>query len=165
MKKLVVGTLALAILGMMITNGSNAYAADKQENTVVEYSVEGDYTLLIPKKVNLSSENSTEMSVSTINRNLEPGKEVVIRLTAGLSADGEVELQRTDSTSDKVTSSLKSNNNVVTVANPVIGSFTGYALEETEVSKIEFGIPQGEKRAGAYQTTLTFVAAYSPDPE
>lgn len=160
MKKLVVSTLALATLGMMITNGSNAYAANKQEDTVVEYSVEGDYTLVIPEKVNLSSENSTEMSVSTINRNLEPGKEVEIKLTTGLSADGEIELERTGSTSDKVTSSLKSNNNVVTVTDPVIGSFTGYALEETEVSKIEFGIPQGEKKAGAYQATLTFAAAY-----
>ncbi len=34
------------------------------------------------------------MSVKTINRNLEPGKEVEVTLSSGLSADGEIELQR-----------------------------------------------------------------------
>ncbi|EOB1100269.1 hypothetical protein ACRVLY_002963, partial [Listeria monocytogenes] len=35
-----------------------------------------------------------------------------------------------------------------------------YAMEETEVSKIQIGNPQGDKKAGAYQTTLTFTAAF-----
>ncbi|EAC2314158.1 hypothetical protein RDV36_002761, partial [Listeria monocytogenes] len=103
---------------------------------------------------------ATEMSVKTINRNLEPGKEVEVTLSSGLSADGEIELQRVGAISDVITSSFKSNNSVVPMANPVIGSFSGYAMEETEVSKIQIGNPQGDKKAGAYQTTLTFTAAF-----
>ncbi|HAA3121046.1 TPA_asm: hypothetical protein GEJ33_00005, partial [Listeria monocytogenes] len=141
-------------------SGGTAYAADKEGNTVVEYSVEGDYTLVVPEKVNLSNDNATEMSVKTINRNLEPGKEVEVTLSSRLSADGEIELQRVGATSDVITSSFKSNNSVVPMANPVIGSFSGYAIEETEVSKIQIGNPQGDKKAGAYQTTLTFTAAF-----
>lgn len=160
MKKLIVGTVALATLGMVVFNGSTAQAADKSENTVVEYAVEGDYTLVIPEKVSLKHNETTGMSVKTVNRNLEPGKEVEVKLTNGLSADGEIELQRVGSASDKVTSSLKSNDVLVPVANPVIGSFTGYAIAETEVSKIEFGIPQGQILAGSYTTTLTFGASY-----
>lgn len=156
MKKLVVGTLAIATFGMMVINGSTAHA----DTTKVEYSVEGDYTLVIPQTINLLHNNVTEMSVKTVNRNLEPGKEVEIAITDGLSADGEIELQRTGSISDVLTSSIKSNNNPVTIANPVIGSFTGYAAAETEVSKIEFGIPQGQQLAGSYSTTLTFGASY-----
>ncbi|HAO6544858.1 TPA: hypothetical protein IQC52_002844, partial [Listeria monocytogenes] len=117
-------------------------------------------TLVVPEKVNLSNDNATEMSVKTINRNLEPGKEVEVTLSSGLSADGEIELQRVGATSDVITSSFKSNNSTVTMANPVIGSFSGYAIEETEVSKIQIGSPQGDKKAGAYQTTLTFTAAF-----
>lgn len=112
----------------------------------MEYSVEGDYTLVVPEKVNLSNDNATEMSVKTINRNLEPGKEVEVTLSSGLSADGEIELQRVGATSDVITSSFKSNNSTVTMANPVIGSFSGYAIEETEVSKIQIGSPQGDKK-------------------
>lgn len=164
MKKEVVSTVALATLGMMFLNGKTVLAADKTENTVVEYAVEGDYTLVIPEKVILSHNSITEMSVKTVNRNLEPGKEVEIKLSSGLSADGEIELQRDGSTSDVITSSLKSNNAIVPVANPVIGRFTGFAMPETEVSKIEFGIPQGQKLAGSYNTTLTFEASYVEEP-
>ncbi|WP_071879603.1 hypothetical protein, partial [Enterococcus termitis] len=156
MKKLVVGTLALATLGMMVINGSTAQA----DTTKVEYSVEGDYTLVIPQTVNLLHDNTTEMSIKTINRNLAPNKEVEITISDGLSADGEIELQRTNSASDVLTSSIKSNNNPVSITNPVIGSFTGYAMAETEVSKVEFGVPQGQQLAGNYSTTLTFAAAY-----
>lgn len=156
MKKLVVGVSVLATLGMVIFIGNTAHA----DTTKVEYSVESDYTLVIPQSVNLLHDTVTEMSVKTINRNLEPEKEVEIRVTNGLKADGEIELERTGSTSDKLTSSIKSNGTSVTVANPVIGSFTGYAMAETEVSKIEFGIPQGEKLAGSYSTTLVFGASY-----
>lgn len=156
MKKLVVGTLALATLGMMVINGSTAQA----DTTKVEYSVEGDYTLVIPQTVNLLHDNTTEMSIKTINRNLAPGKEVEITISNGLSADGEIELQRTASVSDVLTSSIKSNNAPVLITNPVIGSFTGYATAETEVSKVEFGVPQGQQLAGSYSTTLTFAAAY-----
>ncbi|AVS30511.1 TPA_asm: hypothetical protein GJA55_10905 [Listeria monocytogenes] len=160
MNKLVLSTLSVAAMGMVFFSGGTAYAADKEGNTVVEYSVEGDYTLVVPEKVNLSNDNATEMSVKTINRNLEPGKEVEVTLSSGLSADGEIELQRVGATSDVITSSFKSNNSTVTMANPVIGSFSGYAIEETEVSKIQIGSPQGDKKAGAYQTTLTFTAAF-----
>ncbi|MBC2108852.1 hypothetical protein [Listeria innocua] len=160
MNKLVLSTLSVAAMGMVFFSGGTAYAADKEGNTVVEYSVEGDYTLVVPEKVNLSSDNATEMSVKTINRNLEPGKEVEVTLSSGLSADGEIELQRVGAISDVITSSFKSNNSTVTMANPVIGSFSGYAMEETEVSKIQIGNPQGDKKAGAYQTTLTFTAAF-----
>ncbi|EAE7092367.1 hypothetical protein BI336_01270 [Listeria monocytogenes] len=160
MNKLVLSTLSVAAMGMVIFSGGTAYAADKEGNTVVEYSVEGDYTLVVPEKVNLSNDNATEMSVKTINRNLEPGKEVEVTLSNGLSADGEIELQRVGAISDVITSSFKSNNSIVPMANPVIGSFSGYAMEETEVSKIQIGNPQGDKKAGAYQTTLTFTAAF-----
>ncbi|EAC4530680.1 hypothetical protein Q838_03855 [Listeria monocytogenes] len=160
MNKLVLSTLSVAAMGMVIFSGGTAHAADKEGNTVVEYSVEGDYTLVVPEKVNLSNDNATEMSVKTINRNLEPGKEVEVTLSSGLSADGEIELQRVGATSDVITSSFKSNNSTVTMANPVIGSFSGYAIDETEVSKIQIGSPQGDKKAGAYQTTLTFTAAF-----
>ncbi|EAE1669331.1 hypothetical protein Q9T56_002632 [Listeria monocytogenes] len=160
MNKLVLSTLSVAAMGMVIFSGGTAYAADKEGNTVVEYSVEGDYTLVVPEKVNLSNDNATEMSVKTINRNLEPGKEVEVTLSSGLSADGKIELQRVGAISDVITSSFKSNNSVVPMANPVIGSFSGYAMEETEVSKIQIGNPQGDKKAGAYQTTLTFTAAF-----
>ncbi|QGF44197.1 hypothetical protein GH758_00010 [Listeria monocytogenes] len=159
MNKLVLSTLSVAAMGMVFFSGGTAYAADKEGNTVVEYSVEGDYTLVVPEKVNLSNDNATEMSVKTINRNLEPGKEVEVTLSSGLSADGEIELQRVGAISDVITSSFKSNNSVVPMANPVIGSFSGYAMEETEVSKIQIGNPQGDKN-GAYQTTLTFTAAF-----
>ncbi|PXD34712.1 hypothetical protein C9846_00015 [Listeria monocytogenes] len=40
------------------------------------------------------------------------------------------------------------------------GTAYAYAMEETEVSKIQIGNPQGDKKAGAYQTTLTFTAAF-----
>ncbi len=107
MNKLVLSTLSVAAMGMVIFSGGTAYAADKEGNTVVEYSVEGDYTLVVPEKVNLSNDNATEMSVKTINRNLEPGKEVEVTLSSGLSADGEIELQRVGAISDVITSSFK----------------------------------------------------------
>lgn len=156
MEKLVGSMMTFATLGMMVINGSTAQA----DTTKVEYSVEGEYTLVIPQTVSLLQDSTTEVSIKTVNRNLEPDQEVEISITDGLSGDGEIKLQRTGSDSDVLTSSIKSKNNLVTIANPVVGSFTGYVMAETEVTKIEFGIPQGDLLAGSYSTTLTFGAGY-----
>lgn len=156
MKKTILSTLILGTFAILTINSSSANA----DTTIVEYSVDSDYTLIIPQSINLLPDDAVEMSIKTVNRNLKPGQEVEVSLTSGLSKDGEIELQRSNSTSDTLTSSIKSNGSVITLSDPIICSFDGYAMEETEVSKIEFGTPQGEKLAGSYGTTLVFEAGF-----
>lgn len=155
MKKLVsgatIGMIALGTLGLSTT----ALA----DTTAVEYDVDSTYTLIIPQRVELNANSVTDMSIKTVNRNLEPGDTIAVSISSGLEADGEIKLERTGSISDTLTSSVKVGGSAVTLANPVVGEFSGYAMAETEVSSIEFGIPQGNKLAGGYSQTLVFTAA------
>lgn len=50
----------------------------QEDITKVEYSVEGGYTLVISQTVKLLYENTPEMSINSVNRNLSPNKEVEI---------------------------------------------------------------------------------------
>jgi hypothetical protein len=156
MKKTVLSTLILGVFALMTVNSGTVNA----DTTKVEYSVDSDYTLVIPQSIHLLPDEAVEMSIKTVNRNLKPGQEVEVSLASGLSKDGEIELQRSNSISDVLTSSIKSNGSLIVLSNPVICSFDGYAMDETEVSTIEFGIPKGEKLAGSYNTTLVFEAGY-----
>ncbi len=45
------------------------------------------------------------------------------------------------------------------MANPLSEAFQVMRWRK-RVSKIQIGNPQGDKKAGAYQTTLTFTAAF-----
>lgn len=155
MMKKVGTTAALGMIGLGILGGSVTAFAD---TTAVEYDVDSTYTLIIPQRVELNSASVTNMSIKTVDRNLEPGSTIEVAITSGLAADGEIELERIGSTSDKLTSSVKVGGADVSLSNPVVGDFSGYAPAETEVSSIEFGIPQGNKLAGGYSQTLVFAA-------
>lgn len=148
---LAVGTVAIGSLGM----GQTALA----DTTSVEYAVDSSYTLIIPQRVELNSNSATTMSVKTINRNLEPGDTKTISITNGLESDGQIQLERIGSASDTLTSTITADGTSVTLANPIVGQFSGYEVAETQVSEIEFGIPQGTKLAGGYSTTLVFNVA------
>lgn len=155
MNKLVSG----AAIGMVTLGSLGLGAAAFADSTAVEYDVDSTYTLIIPQKVELNSDSVTNMSIKTKDRNLEPGDTIAVSITSGLEADGEIKLERKGSTSDSLTSSVQVDGVDVSLANPVVGEFSGYALEETEVSSIEFGIPQGNKLAGGYAQTLVFTAS------
>lgn len=155
MKKLVTKA-ALGMIGLGIFGGSVTAFAD---STSVEYDVDSTYTLIIPQRVELNSASVTNMSIRTVNRNLEPGATVEVAITSGLATTGGIELERIGSTSDKLTSSIKVNGADVTLADPVVGDFAGYEQNETEISSIEFGVPQGSKLAGGYSQTLVFTAS------
>ena len=146
--KLTLGMIGLTCLG----DGSDIFA----DTTTVEYDVDSSYTLVIPQKVELQSNNTTNMSIKTINRNLEPGVTMAVSISEGLDKDGEIKLERKGSTSDVLTSTVKVEGEAVTLANPTVGEFSGYETDETEVSSIEFGVPQGDKLAGSYSQTLVF---------
>lgn len=155
MKKLVsgatIGMIALGTLGL----GKAALA----DTTAVEYDVDSTYTLVIPQRVELNSDSVTNMSIKTVNRNLAPGDTIAVSIQSGLSTDGEIKLERVGNILDKLTSTVKVGGSAVTMADPVVGEFSGHEMSETEISSIEFGIPQGNKLAGGYLQTLVFKAA------
>lgn len=148
---LTAGTIAIGSLGMMQTASA--------DTTSVEYDVDSTFTVIIPQRVELKSDSETTMSIKTVDRNLEPTDVKQISVTSGLDADGQIKLERNGSASDTLTSTFKADGTAVTLANPVVGEFSGYQAAETEVSEIEFGIPQGTKLAGGYATTLVFTVA------
>lgn len=154
MKKLLggvaIGLIALGGIGL----GKTALA----EETSVEYAVDSTYTLIIPQRVELSSNSVTNMSIKTVNRNLELGNTMEVTISSGLDADGEIKLERSINPSDTLTSSVKVGGSLVPLSNPVVGEFSGYEMNEAEVGLIEFGIPQGNKLAGTYTQTLVFTA-------
>lgn len=151
--KNVISKLTLGMIGLTCLGGGSDIFAD---TTTVEYDVDSSYTLVIPQKVELQSNNTTNMGIKTINRNLEPGVTMAVSISEGLDKDGEIKLKRKGSTSDVLTSTVKVEGEAVTLANPTVGEFSGYEKDETEVSSIEFGIPQGDKLAGSYSQTLVF---------
>lgn len=155
MKKGMMSLFYLCAIGSTLFVSRNIQA----EETVVEYEVTGQYTLVIPSRVTLNTNSSTTMAIKTVNRNLEPDKEVEVLLTDGLASDGEIELTRVNA-SGALRSSIKVEGNGVKATNPIIGKFSGFVLEETEIASIEFGAPQGQRLAGVYDTTLTFAASY-----
>lgn len=148
---LTAGTIAIGSFGMM----QKAFA----DTTSVEYDVDSTFTVIIPQRVELKSDSETTMSIKTIDRNLEPADVKQVSVTSGLDSDGQIKLERNGNPSDTLTSTIKANGAAVTLANPVVAEFSGYQIAETEVSEIEFGIPQGTKLAGGYSTTLVFTVA------
>lgn len=145
---LIAGTVVIGSLGL-----AKITLAD---TTLVECDVDSSYTVIIPQRVELNADSVTTMSIKTSNRNLEPGDSKEISITSGLEASGEIKLERVGSPTDSLTSTIRTNGEPVVLSNPVVGEFSGYAIAETEVSEIEFGIPQGTKLAGGYSTTLVF---------
>lgn len=150
----------IAVLLMVAAGCSFGQEALANKQTTVNYEHASSYTLIIPAKVQLSFSESTELILSTVDRNLSPSSEVEVKLIDGLTADGEITLSRENASGDTLVSSIKTAGNDVTNANRVVGSFKGFVAEETPISVIDLGIPQGNKLAGDYKTELVFSAAY-----
>ena len=155
MKKLLSG-VTIGLLGLGVSGFGAIASAD---TTSVEYDVDSTYTLIIPQRVELNADAVTNMSIKTVNRNLEPGKSVDVSITSGIENDGEIKLERNGSSSDTLTSTLKAGGSSVLMSDPVVGTFSGYEPSETEIASIEFGIPQGTKLAGGYSQTIVFTAS------
>lgn len=153
MKKKIISGIISGVIGVSFLGGAVKGFAD---TTAVEYDVDSTYTMIIPQRVELNANTVTNMSIKTVNRNLEPGKSIDVSITSGLASDGEITLERIGSSSDTLTSTLSANGSAVSMSDPVVATFTGYEPLETEVGKIEFGIPQGTKLAGGYAQTLVF---------
>lgn len=146
-----IGMITLGICGL----GTIASA----DTTAVEYDVDSTYTLIIPQRVELNADTVTNMSIKTVNRNLDPGQSIGVSITGGMDSDGQIKLERNGSSSDTLTSSLNVNGSPVLMSDPIVGSFSGYEVAETEIASIEFGVPQGNKLAGGYSQTLVFTAS------
>ncbi|WP_086349223.1 hypothetical protein [Candidatus Enterococcus clewellii] len=159
MKKIWIKRIIIALVMTVVCCcfGQEALA---NRQTKVSYDHASSYTLIIPAKVQLSFSETTELVLSTVNRNLSPSSEVEVRLIDGLTADGEITLSRENASEGKLVSSIKTAGNDVTSANRVVGSFKGFVAEETPISVIDLGIPQGNKLAGDYKTELVFSASY-----
>lgn len=155
MKKITIGFMTALLIG------SFAPIANAAEQTEVEYEVGSEYVLSIPSKVVLDNHGSTPLPIETDSHNLAPDKVVTVRLSDGLSSDGEITLRRFIDPTTTMTADVLVSDNPLQINHEYLAKFDYTMPQNAELSRLEIGIPQGETKAGTYTTTLTFSSEMS----
>ena len=143
------GAVSMMILGTMELP---VHAEDRME---VTYREPNAYTVTIPTVVDLrAGATSNEIAVPDVN--LEPGKEIKIKISNGVDASGTIKLSRENDTNTKVVTTISTTEGGTGIAlNNDFATFTADGEQALYYSEItaESG---GQVRAGNYSGTITF---------
>ena len=144
-RKLIAGALCFAMMG------AAALPAQAQDVSVT-YREPNRYTLSIPTSIDLNA--SKELSVSVSEVNLEPGAEIKISISAGISEQGVVSLVREDDETTTAVTTLSVDGAPVQPGVP-FATFTSDASKTLTFSALS-NSDGGEVKAGSYSGTITF---------
>ncbi|MGL9730948.1 hypothetical protein [Enterococcus sp. DIV0756] len=155
MKNILIGTMLVSLLALGFVEMVHG------EETEVNYKVENSYTLVIPQKIDL--QNTTELKLGTSGHNIEPVKQLSITLSSeneSISEDGTISLKRQKdlSTNHTLSTKLTKQNDSKVLKK---GDLLVKATNKSESGVLEafmFSEITGDKKAGSYKTTITFVA-------
>lgn len=146
--KLIAGTMGVMMLGAMVL------PVHAQEMSVT-YRQPNAYTVTIPTNIDLSAgADSNEISVTNVN--LEPNKEIKIKISQGVDNNGVIELSRAEDTDTKaVTTISKTAGGTGIAQNTDFATFTANGTQTLYYSAIK--AKDGDTiKAGSYSGTLTF---------
>lgn len=155
MKKKIFGIMMWSLL---ILGFAGTVQAEEQD-TEVEYKVNNSYTLVIPAAVDLEKNN--EITIGTSEHNIEPTYQLSITLSSennSISADGTISLERQRATSNTLSTKLTKKNDSSVLKK---GDLLVKATDKSDNGTLEtfiFSELTGEKKAGTYKTTITFLA-------
>lgn len=156
MKKII--TLGFASLTLMSLCGVKAHADNETE---VSYEVGSEYVLDIPAKIELDSEVRSYLDIKIISSNIDPMQYVSLSIVDGLTNDSEISLKRVGSiTENLLTSRITTSGATISKDSPIIGSFDYNAKANDSAATLFIDAPEGDKKAGTYTTTLTFLSEY-----
>lgn len=145
--KLIAGTVGMMMLGAMVL-------PVHAEEMSVTYRQPNAYTVTIPQSVDLSK-GATSNKIEVNDVNLEPNKEITIKITTGVDANGVIELSREDGTK-VVTTISKTEGGIGIAQNTDFATFTADGEQTLHYSAIK-ARDGGQVKAGDYRGTLTFV--------
>lgn len=138
--------------------------SSQSASTSLNYKVNPDYTVVIPKAVALTS-SETSMNITATKINAEPDYQVQVKVSAGLT-DGKVMLERTNDTGYKIYAPLKLGTTTVTDSTAVAAFSEHDTAALTGTGTLTFGVPEDstgstDVKAGDYTGTVTFQVAYT----
>lgn len=155
MKKRMIGTVLLSLLALGVARTVQA------EETNVEYEVKNSYTLKIPASIDL--QQTQEIELGTSEHNIEPSKKLSLTLSMtnpSIDGVGNITLtrQKDPGSPHTLTTQL-----VEEVGDQPLkkGDLLLKAIGTSETGSLKtfrFTDLVGEKKAGQYKTTITFVA-------
>lgn len=146
--KLISGTMSVMMLGAMVL-------PVHAEEMTVKYRESNKYTVTIPSSVDLSN-RATSNKIEVKDVNLEPNKEITIKISKGVDKDGIIELSRENDTDTKAITTIS-----MTADGPGIAlnnDFVTFIVDGTQTLYYSAIQPKtGDTiKAGDYSGTLTF---------
>ncbi|MGL9728546.1 hypothetical protein [Enterococcus sp. DIV0756] len=154
MKKRMIGTVLLSLLALGVAGTVQA------EETNVEYEVKNSYTLKIPASIDL--QQTQEIELGTSEHNIEPSKKLSLTLSMtnpSIDDSGTITLtrQKDPGSPHTLTTQLMKDGGTPLKKGDLLLKATG-TNETGSLATFKFEDLVGEKKAGQYKTTITFVA-------
>lgn len=153
-------TVKTSVVGMMMAAALVApvHAADNTTEGTMEvtYTEPNKYIVSIPSSVDLTKQSSSTITSKEIN--IEPGKQVEVKISNGINADGKVTLTREKAVAADTTTSTVSltENGQAIAANAVVATFEGQNTTVTSGGTLYFSALPTDLAAGTWTGTITF---------
>ncbi|SHH57228.1 hypothetical protein SAMN02745196_00820 [Clostridium collagenovorans DSM 3089] len=125
------------------------------ETMDVTYREPNNYTVTIPSSVDLSN-GATSKQIEVKDVNLEPSREIKVKITQGVDSNGVVELSREDDTETKAVTTISITQSGTGIAKDTdFVSFTANGTQDLYFSDLE-AKNGGTIKAGNYNGQLVF---------
>lgn len=152
-------TVKTSVVGMMMAAALVApvHANNTTAGTMdVTYTEPNKYIVSIPSSVDLTNVKSTVITSKDIN--IEPEKQVEVKISNGINADGKVTLTREKGEPSDVTESTVSltENGQAIAADAVVATFEGQNTTVTSGGTLYFSALPTDLAAGTWTGTITF---------
>lgn len=153
-------TVKTSVVGMMMAAALVApvHAADNTTEGTMEvtYTEPNKYIVSIPSSVDLTNVKSTTITSKDIN--VEPEKQVEVRISKGINSDGKVTLTREKGVAADTTTSTVSltENGPAIAADAVVATFEGQITTDTTGGTLYFSALPTDLAAGKWTGTITF---------
>ena len=159
------------LFGLTIIFGSlfigNSAMAEETQTTSVNYDMPSSYTVTIPSKISLDSENSVGFTIWDY-ANIKKTENLEIRVSEGISDVGEIILKRSNA-KDTLTTSLyrkklgsMTEDRLITKSDNLLATRVGAGRSDNGSigtgTPMLLSAPSGNQLAGSYSATLTFQA-------
>lgn len=146
--RVITGAMGVMMLGAMVL-------PVHAEEMNVTYRQPNAYTVTIPQSVDLSA-GKTSNKIEVKNVNLEPNKEIAIKITSGVDSSGVIELSREQDTDTKAVTTISTTDGGTGIAlNTDFVAFTADGEQNLFYSAIE-AKDGGQVKAGNYSGQLVF---------
>lgn len=153
-------TVNTSVVGMMMAAALVApvHAADNTTKGTMEvtYTEPNKYIVSIPSSVDLTKQSSSTITSKEIN--IEPGKQVEVKISNGINADGKVTLTREKAVAADTTTSTVSltENGQAIAADAVVATFEGQITTDTPGGTLYFSALPTDLAAGTWKGQIIF---------